>query len=319
MIFPNEIIEIIIGFSHPIEIANCGSVCRDWYTISNSIQFCENRYCVKSTHLLSLWYHILANNNRNKNIFTCMTKYSLLKSHQDVVKYYINDQHLCIEMFNYFKVFRRTSKHNVSQINFFMFNETMYITFNHNSFNLSYFKTDVIRVVHSLSCPVSKRVKYFSRNFDYFNLSDLKKRLLSYHYRKNLTNLIKNNVEMMTVCKNFIVCSEFFSKSIRFYTIDTTNWKSNYCDKNENVPLDYHLSIASCEKVTNLACTIHPIVHTIAREPHSVVLFSPINGEPFCIRRIRIFELPKKWMSFCNDPNSYVLDKNDQFHKIIWS
>lgn len=318
MIFPLEIIELIICFSHPVEIANYGLVCREWYNIAMKIQFSpKNNNHVKSNHLLSLWYFLLNYNNRNKYRFDSQTDYSIVSSHLGVIKIYYNNIHVCVEMFKYLKVFNRQTKHPITKIHYLMINETMYIILVNSMTIKRYF--DIIQVVHSYDCPISKRVKYLSRKFSFCDPSsgktnDLKTRLISYYYHKNLYELAD---KLIVVHKNSIIYAKKGNMGVEFFLIDINTSQHTPLTLKEYVPLDYHLLLQPCDSLTNLACTIHSVVHTVPREPHSVVLFAQTNGHPYSVRPILPLDFtPRTWMSFCNDPENYILYE-DQFYKVL--
>lgn len=326
MIFPNEIFENIISFSHPIVIATFGLVSRDLYFIANKIQFSPNNTnSVKSNHLLSLWYHLIQWNNHNRKLFDFNSDFFTFPSRQGTFKIYCNQKHICVEMFEYCKVFKRAVGHINHCVSFFMINDTMYIVLRGDFINLNS-KLDILRIVHSNLVPVKKRVSYFARNFNHNTILSqlkihqtvqLKMKLLSYHFRKNLTPYFLSTVQAIVVHKNFIVCCESFLNRPRFYHIDTLTWQKSEIKQNDSLPLDYHVYIQSCENLTNLACTVHPVVYSIARNPHSILLFSPLDGRPECVCDIQVFKHPQSWMFFINDPEHYVLDTSGEFYKVL--
>jgi hypothetical protein len=318
MIFPNEIIENILSFSHPVDIASFGLVSRDLYFFANKIQFSpDNTNIVKSNHLLSLWYHLLKWNNHNKNLFDSLSNFKSFSPYHGILKIYCNSHHIYLEIFDHAKVFKRHVNHEINRIDFFTVNDTMYIVL--SLFMHVNWKIDIIRIIHSNAVPVDKRISYFSKKIPFTDIRDLKMNLLSFHHRKNLSSFFVTSPQSIVVHKNFIIYCANLNHGLKYYQIDTLAGSSSEIAHNEKVTIHSHVTTKSCETVTNLASTVHPIVNTIARQPKTIILFSPLNGHPYRICDIKSVKHPKIWMFFLNDPENYVLDQSGEFYKVVKS
>lgn len=315
--FPNEIFELIIGFSDAKIISTLRLVCRDFCHIGTKKLFSLN----KTNHLLSLWYHLLDHNNKSLKIGP-ISNIKISRFQKGPLKFESTETHFSIRLFNFSRIFKSFGQGYYDKVRFVTINEFLYIVFDEGLIKTLAHRnrkprTDVIRVHHSLDFSVKNRVKQLNLPIDCSSQGSIRNCIFSYHYRKNLNHVFgRFNDHFVIVNQNLLVSFVVDDDVLKYWKYDTNDWQ--IVDENKiwfRDQLPFYNDVHYCEPINRLACVVTPIKPSFTFYPNRAIVFSKPEDEPHVVVIAYVTSFPD-WIHFCNDSNKYFTINNELYVRV---